>query len=352
MKKQYCLLTIIIALFGVLNTNTALCQNGGMGAYQFLNTTYNARSAALGSDFLSVYDNDITLTTYNPSLISSEVNNSIGLNYVNFFDGINFGVAQYGRSFEKVGTFVGSIQYFNYGKFTYADESGTKAGEFNANDFAFTLGWGRELTDNFTIGANLKWFYSSYESYKSNGIAADVAATFHSDESKWAVSLIGRNIGTQIKPFHDGEYESLPFKLQLGVSKGFLHIPVRLFINLDDLQKWDLTYNDPEEEAENIDAFTGEKKSDSEAEEFFKNAVRHIIIGGELAIAKRLYVRMSYNFKRSNELSIKERSGTVGFSWGLGLRLNRFNISYSRSAYHLYGSPNYFTISTNLGNFK
>jgi hypothetical protein len=41
----------------------------------------------------------------------------------------------------------------------------------------------------------------------------------------------------------------------------------------------------------------------------------------------------------------------VGFSWGLGLKVSKFNFSYSRAAMHLVGSPNYITVSTNLGDW-
>ena len=45
-------------------------------------------------------------------------------------------------------------------------------------------------------------------------------------------------------------------------------------------------------------------------------------------------------------------SDTVnGFSWGIGIRISKFHFSYARSAYHLAGSPNYITLTTNLSDF-
>jgi hypothetical protein len=44
--------------------------------------------------------------------------------------------------------------------------------------------------------------------------------------------------------------------------------------------------------------------------------------------------------------------GMVGFSWGLGLKVSKFQIDYSRATYHLNGSPNYITIRTNLSDFS
>ena len=46
------------------------------GTYTFLNATNSARVASLGGVMLPIYDSDIQLVTFNPSLINSEINNS------------------------------------------------------------------------------------------------------------------------------------------------------------------------------------------------------------------------------------------------------------------------------------
>ncbi|MFA8449945.1 MAG: type IX secretion system protein PorQ [Bacteroidales bacterium] len=353
MKKKYGLLIKSLILFaGVFYSQLGQSQNGGRGAFQFLNTTTSARGAALGSDFLSVYDGDLSLALANPSLINSDMHNSIGLNYVNYFNGINYGVAQYSRTFDKIGSFAAGVQYFNYGQFDAADESGERLGTFSASDLAFTIGWGRALSSRLSVGANIKGVYSSYETYTSFGLGTDVVFTYHDDEHQWAISLAGRNIGAQLKPFHEGNNESMPFDLQLAVSKKLLHLPLRIFAVVDEIDNWNIYYDDPDKSSADFDAFSGEVKKESGFERELKNALKHLRIGGELTIAKRLNVRLGYNFRTRTDLRIANKPGTVGLSWGVGLNLNRFKISYSRSAYHLEGSPNWFSISTNLSKFK
>jgi hypothetical protein len=46
---------------------------------------------------------------------------------------------------------------------------------------------------------------------------------------------------------------------------------------------------------------------------------------------------------------VASKPATVGFSWGIGIKVNRFTISYSRATYHLAGGTNQISISTNLG---
>jgi len=50
-------------------------------------------------------------------------------------------------------------------------------------------------------------------------------------------------------------------------------------------------------------------------------------------------------------MKVTTKPGTVGFSWGIGIRISKFHFSYARSAYHLVGSPNYITLTTNLSDF-
>jgi len=45
-------------------------------------------------------------------------------------------------NFEKVGCFVGSLQFINYGKFTGADPAGNLTGDFYASEYALNIGWG------------------------------------------------------------------------------------------------------------------------------------------------------------------------------------------------------------------
>ncbi len=79
--------------------------------------------------------------------------------------------------------------------------------------------------------------------------------------------------------------------------------------------------------------------------------MRHLVIGGEFMPTRNFSLRVGYNYRRRQEMKINSKLGTVGFSWGLAFRVSRFHFSYSRSAYHLVGSPNYITISTNLKSF-
>jgi len=337
--------TLSIALIVFLASN-GYAQTGGNNAYEFLNLSNSARIAAMGGNFLAVDDNDITLTQANPSLINASMNKSLALGFVDYYSDINYGFAMYCRDFKKVGNLAGSLQYISYGDFKLTNEQGEVQGNFNAGEYAFNVGWGRTLDTVFRIGANAKMILSNLETYNSLGVAVDVAGSYVPDNNT-CVSLLFRNIGRQITAYSSGDVEPLPFEIQLGMSHRLEHMPFRVSLLLTHLEKWDLTYDEPDNQTSSVN----ESSSRSDVGEFADKAFRHVVIGGEFMPAKFLSIRLGYNYQRRQEMTIASKTGMVGFSWGLGIRVSKFGINYSRSQYHLSGSPNYITITTNLGDW-
>ncbi len=342
--------TLSILVF-LLALNITHAQTGGRGVYDFLDATSSARVAALGGSLVPINDADLQLTGFNPALINSAMNNKVSLSYVDFFSDINFGSLHYSRTFDKLGSFAAGIQFNHYGTFDYADETGIVNGTFSAQDYAFQLGWGRQLDSNFSIGANLKFIGTQYESYHGFGLGVDVAGNYLT-KSGWLVSLTARNLGTELKPMLDESASQLPFSMQIGVSKRLDHVPFRFMLVVDHLQKWDLTYTQNSDVQGNVDPITGLPNEKNSFEKFGDNLMRHLVFGSELYIGKNLVLRGSYNYKRRQELQIPDRIGMVGFAWGMGIRISKFQINYSRSTYHVVGSPNYLTININLDQFK
>lgn len=342
-------LLIFVSTFLLAFPLITLGQIGGDNTYEFLNLTSSPRIAAMGSDFLAINDNDITLVSTNPSILNPGMHNYLGVSYVDFYSDINYGHAAYSRTFNNVGSFFGSINYINYGNFTYADQAGMQGGNFHAGETAVNLGWGRQLDSLFSIGSTLKFIYSSFESYNSYGLAVDVAGSYTSRDRSFVASLIAKNIGTQLKTYEGGNSEPLPFELQLGLSKRLKHLPFRYSIIYNHLEKWDLRYEDPS--TQQVDPITGDVVQSSGFEEFADNLMRHIVFGAELIISKNFSLRGGYNYRRRQELKVADKTSTVGFSWGFGFRVSKFHFSYARSTYHLVGSPNYITVTTSLSDF-
>jgi DNA processing protein len=138
-------------------------------------------------------------------------------------------------------------------------------------------------------------------------------------------------------------------RIQAGISKRFKHVPLRFSLTGTNLQRPNLTYNDPAKPEQSIDPITGDTVINKIG--LGNKIMRHAIFGAEFNISKAIAFRLGYNYQRRQELKVDTKLGTVGISWGLGIKIYKFSIAYARSAYHLAGSPNQVTLSAKLSEF-
>ncbi len=326
-------------------------QIGGKSSYRFLSLPSSPRVAALGGNSISLWDNDLSLTEQNPAMINSTMHQQFVLNYVDYFAGINFGQFAYAHHFEKYGTFTASIFSINYGSFTEADPSGNILGTFRAAESYYQVGWAYPISRHWHGGASLKFINSNLERYYSHGLAADLALLYHPDES-FSLSIVAKNMGRQLRNYYtEATREKLPFEMEVSASKKLAHAPFRIHASYQHLNQFNLLYDDPDNPIETTNPFTGEINRISDFSLFVDNLSRHFIVGAEFIPSENFYAALSFNAQRRAELKINDKSGLVGISWGFGMKVSKFKISFARSIYHLAGGSNHFSITTNLGAF-
>ncbi len=243
----------LLFLFPFFATNSQ-AQLGGQNSYEFLNLNSSARVASLGGNQIAVKDNDPFLAADNPSLLNAEMNNKLALTYIDYLADVSTGFASFTRHIDSIGTFNVGVKYVDYGEFTETDAGGNELGTFSAGDYAFFLGYARDLDSNFSIGANVKTIYSSLYDYSSLGLAADLGLTYYNPKRQVTVALLAKNFGTQVNSYTEFTEEDLPFEIQMGVSKRLAKVPLRVSIIAQHLQQWDLIYDNPaqEQEEENV----------------------------------------------------------------------------------------------------
>lgn len=327
-------------------------QIGGNSTYQFLNVPVSSRVGAMGGSALSIRDDDPNLTLNNPSLLTQPMSSSVTLTYLNYFADINYGYVSYIQDFKKWGTFSGGLNYIDYGKFLETDAGGNEFGNFTAGEYAFVLGWGKNIDSLFSVGANLKPIYSNLYEYRSFGLAMDLAATYYNPKSNFGASILVKNIGTQLTTYVEGaEREPIPFEIQAGVSKKLKYVPIRLSVDLVQLQNWNLAFNDSTFLTNASTKLSDEEKAERNKTTLLSEVFRHVVVGTEIIPSKSFSVRFGLNIKRRAELGLDDRAGLAGFSWGLGFRIKKFYFSYGSARYHLAGSSNHITVTTNIGDF-
>ncbi len=324
MKKK-----VLNFLFFIVIASQSFSQTGGNNIYEFLNLTHSGLVTSLGGTNVSLHGNNLNLAYHNPALLNEGMSKSLALNYVNYFAGINYGLAMYSRSIPGTGNFAAGLTYLNYGSFTETDASGIITGDFRAAEYAFSMIYSRTIDSLFSIGVNFKPVLSNLEKYTSFGFAFDFGASWHNSSKLFSAGMVIKNLGYQVTSYAGEPHQKLPFEIQAGISQSLAHAPFRFSLTLRHLEKFDLTYQ------YNV---TSAPENNKVSSGFAENAMRHVILGIELIPHKNFYFSAGYNYQRRRELAIDSKVSTAGFSWGFGINTSILNIEFGRATYHLAGS--------------
>lgn len=329
-------------------TLMTVAQTGGKNVYNFLRLGYAPRQMALGNSLVSVNDGDPSLLSLNPSYLNERHNNTLVLNFTDYFTHNCYASALYAHSVPKIGSLFAEMRYVGYGTFQGTDEAGNETGLFNAGDYSMTVGWGHALPHNFYVGANLKLILSSYESYTSFGLALDVAGSYHNPDQNLSMTLLFKNIGSEIKPFTKGNYERVPFDLQFALSQRLKHVPIRYHISLHSLYRWNMNYYGEENPFLSTDAVTDSLQYPSKASQFFDNLFRHFIFGIEIEPVKYFSIQLAYNHNTHQEMKVLARRSMAGFSYGLNINISGFRVGFARQHYAVGAVPNSISFAMNF----
>lgn len=336
-KKQ--LITLLLFACAI-----SYSQIGGKSVYQFLNLVTSPRQAALGGKTVTIYDEDVNQGIFNPATINPDMHNHLAVNYGNYYGEVTYGTAAYAYTYDRhLQTFHAGVNYVNYGSFDGYDENGQSTASFTGSEIALSMGYAYNIPyTSLHIGANAKLISSNLESYSSLGGAVDIGLLYIDEPNDVNWGLVIRNVGTQFKTY-SGLQEKLPLEIILGVSQELEHVPLRWHLTLENLQQWNLAFSNP---VRSNSAFDG--SSAPENTSFLNNTLRHVIFGAELFPKKAFNLRVSYNFRRSQELKILEQRTFSGISLGFGLKMNKLKFNYSYSRYTLAGNTSLFGLTINF----
>lgn len=339
----------LVLLSGLFIATFSAGQTGGNTSFALLDLTYNARSAGLGNDFISVKDGDINLGIANPSLLNDKMHTGLGFNQAILAGGINYGMFTYGHKLWG-GLLSSHIRYVNYGEFKRTDVNGNDLGTFRPFESIIGAGYGKQLNPRISVGGNLNLIYSQLEGYNSFGVAIDLAGTYTHQNENLLITALFKNAGAQLKSYHGESKGPLPAELQMAVSYKLPHAPFRISVLAHHLNKWDITYNDPNLKP-TIDPLTGDTIPVPVAG-FGEKLARHFTPQLEILISKNIHLRTGFDYHRRQEMKLETRPGIAGFSFGAGFYFKRFSVDYGFSVYSRAGFNNMLTITTHFSDWR
>lgn len=346
-------LALCLSLCACAPEQIAAQITGGKYVFQTLNLSQGARLSALGGAQVAVADEDPVFAAANPAALNPAMGGRFSINHNFFMSDIQHGYLSYAHQLSKLGLMVhGGIQYLDFGDIKRADEFGTVIGTVKAAEQQFVMGAAKQLSERISLGLNLKFGNSRLDEFRSNAIAADLGWMYQDTARRFALALVVKNAGAQMATY-TGTREPLPFDVQLGVSKRLKHLPFRLGIVIHHLHDWNIRYNDPNLEDDDLLLFGEEQPKENRLNAEIDNFFRHFIFNGEFLLGKNeaFRVRFGYNHLRKRELSVRNYRSLAGFSGGIGLKIRRFRIDFGYASYHLAGGVTHLGIGTNLQDF-
>jgi len=335
-------MNIRVLLLSILFSTQLFAQVGGENVFNFLNVSTSARQSALGGKVLVL--EDVNQALWNPSMISKKMDNQFAVNYKSFLAGISYGSISY-ASFvsRRFGTIQGGISYVNYGKLIAADEQGNETGIFKARDLAISIGYNYNIPRTYLyFGTNFKMISSVIDNFTSNGLAFDFALSYLDESLPYKLTFVVRNFGYQVNTFNSTR-ESLPFEVMLGGSYKVENVPLRWYFTLDNLQKWQVSAENPSDTQVSIDGSVSNNSIKG-----LSNAVRHAIIGAEFFPDMDFNIRLGYNFRRARELRLTTSRTFSGLTAGFGIKMRRMQFNYAFSKFHPATNTSTFSLIFNL----
>ena len=340
----------LILSFVLFSVWTSSAQTGGTTTFSLLDLSYNARSIALGTDFISIKDKDLNLGVSNPSLYNSTMDKQFSFNQALLAGGINYGMVNYAKSLDSNRTVSGNIRYINYGEMVRRDEAGVDLGTFRPAEFILGVGGAKQLNPYLSIGTNVNLLYSQLASYSSLGVAVDIAGTYYNKKKQFLVTALVKNAGLQLKKYTTENKEILPVEFQMAISYKLEHAPFRFSLLGHHLNTWDITYVDPTIQP-TTDPLTGELVP-VVLPSFMEKLGRHFTYQVELLLTKSFNLRFAYDYHRRQEMKLEQRPGVAGFSFGVGLNFKRLHIDYGLAVFSASGFNNMLTLRTDLSKWK
>ena len=288
-------------------------QSVGTTSFEFLKMQYSARGAAMGSNLVAV-KGDVNAMFYNPASLASITDRQYTVNYVDHLLDFQGGQLAYSHPTQRFGKLSVGLIYFSYGDFDETNEFGEKTGRsFSASEFAMAVSIANALGEGFDYGLNVKFIYSSLESYNASAIAFDGGLIYTIQQlENLQLGFSVSNLGFTLDNYTDTK-EKMPLYLRFGFAKRLAHLPLLFTGSLNDLS-----------------LETGD----------FWDRIRRFSIGGEFDVSEIIKLRLGYD--NDVNQSVKPIGGRNfgGINGGLGIIWKKFRLDYAYSAYGDLGSQN------------
>ncbi len=220
---------IIISLILVLVTASSSFAVSRAGVL-FLMIAPGARASGMGEAFVAVAD-DATASYWNPAGLGFLRGKELVLMHSRWFpqfaDDMYYEFLSYTHYVEGWGGVGGHIIYLTYGKIPYTTEFGPEIQYlFESYEIAVALSYGTEISQNSSVGVNMKGIYSNLGpgqnvekgDGKAMSYAVDLGLLYRDILPRLTLGAHVQNLGPNIMYIDAEQSSPLPRNLKLGAS--------------------------------------------------------------------------------------------------------------------------------------
>jgi len=292
----------------------------GTTAAPFLKISVGARALAMG-DAVTSLTGDVTGLYWNPAGIAGMTNTQVGLSHYSYIADLTYDYAAASFPVADAGTFGIYFSLLNspdIERTTINNPMGTGE-KVSAAFYAVGLGYGRDLTDRFSIGASVKYIRESIWHSMAEGYGFDIGLIYLTPFKNIKLGMMISNFGPamqmdgrDLQIQHDisssfaGNNENidgkldvdefpLPMQFKMGLSadlaRDFLDLPAHTWVV----------------------AFDAVHPNDSD---------EYINVGTEFGLYERFFLRTGYR-----KLFLTETEGGFTFGGGAKVEVMGFNLA-------------------------
>jgi len=222
---------ILMVILALLLPRMVYAEGKGTTGAQFLKLPVGPRPAALGGAFCGVAD-DTNAIWWNPAGLGFIEGGELTAMHNIWFEEINYEYLGCLYNLKDLGTLGGSVIYLHMDEMSKLDWEGNKIGTFTARDLATTLSYGRRLTNNISLGSNLKYIHQENEDHKAQGLALDLGGLMRLNRNLTLGTGI-QNIRLSEKITFIKEGDELPLLVKVGGSYRALNEDLLLALDLN-----------------------------------------------------------------------------------------------------------------------
>lgn len=303
---------------------------GGNAAYNFLSLSNTPQLSALGGINISAMTNDAGMAFNNPALLRDDMHEQLHVSFNDMYAGVkNYHSFFAYRADNWKTNFAAAVHFIDYGTIAQTDAAGNIYGSFHPTDYVAQVEASRKYAEKWYYGMTLKFISSNYGIYRSNALALDVGISYYDTARLFQVSLVMKNMGTQLKKYRNSAGDDLPFDLQAGISKKLARAPVQFSLTAHHLHQFNIMYNDTAFNNSN-----GFDQGSNEKSFTLDKVFRHLVASGQVLIGNKIELTLAYNYLLHKELVITNTAnGFTGLSVGAGALFKKIQIRYARSHY-------------------